>query len=204
MVVRLRYTAAVRLLVAYCCFTVTCLCACAGVSRANPDAATHPLEARESNQPFCAPHGPEICLDGLDNNCNGVFEEGCGVAQGTVQFFVAWKRSEVDVDLVVVDPSGATAELGAISKGGLLKERECPGKSEAVCKVGPYENVVLVASREPMAGRYRVQVSVEPAPAEPVSVVLAGRLGSQLVREQFALDYVVAQRTFAWSLSGVE
>src|SRR5690606_7042090 len=103
---------------------------------------------------------------------------------------------------VVVDPSGAAAELGAISKAGLLKERECPAKNETVCKVGAYENVVLVASREPMPGRYRVEVSAHPAPADAVTVVLAGRLGALLVSERFSLDLAVPERTFEWSLPG--
>lgn len=149
------------------------------------------------------PQGPEVCLDGIDNNCNGLFEEGCGVAQGTIQFFVAWQRPEVDVDLVVVDPSGAAAEIGTISRGGLLKERECPAKGEKECKGGAYENVVLAASREPMPGRYRVEVNADPAPAEPVTVVLAGRLGSEMVWERFVLDATVPLRTFEWRLPSV-
>lgn len=196
----------------YGCFTTLLAFACATGNAARSDVrlpregphVSSGLEGRIAPFPFCAPAGPEVCLDGVDNNCNGVFEEGCGVTQGTVQFFVAWKRSDVDVDLVVVDPSGATAELGAISKGGLIKERECPGKSEAVCKGGPYENVVLVASRAPMPGRYRVEVSAEPTPADPVEIVLAGRLGAQIIWEQFTLAYDVTERTFDWSLNGVE
>jgi hypothetical protein len=152
---------------------------------------------------FCAPHAPEVCLDGVDNNCNGLFEEGCGVAQGTVHFFISWKHPEVDVDLVVVDPSGATAELGAVSKGGLLKERECPGKGEASCKNGAYENVVAIASRDPMPGRYLVEITTDPAPSEAIEIVLAGRVGSRVVWEQFSLEPTVTERRFNWSLPGV-
>lgn len=144
-----------------------------------------------------------MCLDGIDNNCNGLFEEGCGVAQGTIHFFLAWQQPDVDLDLLVIDPSGAPAEGGAISRGGLLKERECPAKGEKECKGGAYENVVLVASREPMPGQYRVEVNADPAPTQPVTVVLAGRLGAQLVWERFVLDATVPVRTFDWSMPSV-
>jgi hypothetical protein len=186
-------------------FVASVLCACASPKRVPAGEAAASLKQTRESEPsaFCAPRGPEVCLDGVDNNCNGLSEEGCGVAQGTVHFFVSWKRPEVDIDLVVVDPSGATAEVGAVSRGGLLKERECPGKSEASCKEGVYENVVLVASRQPMPGRYRVEVTADPAPAEAVMVVLTGRLGSQLIREQFSLDSMVSTRKFDWSLPSV-
>jgi hypothetical protein len=169
-----------------------------------PDPSSSAPPATDLSPTFCAPQGPEICLDGRDNNCNGLFEEGCGVAQGTVQFFVAWQQPEVDIDLVVVDPSGTAAEVAAISRGGLMKDRECPGKSDSVCRGGAYENVVSVASSEPMSGKYVVTVSAEPPPAKPVHVVFAGRLGAKIIAQEFSLDAMVTERKFAWSLPDAE
>src|SRR6516162_5067159 len=41
----------------------------------------------------CTPTGPELCFNAVDDNCNGVIDEGCGMATGPLQFTVAWGDS---------------------------------------------------------------------------------------------------------------
>lgn len=135
----------------------------------------------------CVPTGVERCFDARDDNCNGVIDEGCGIATGLLQFTIAWDVPEADVDLQVRDPSGETAEAGAMTSSGLTKDRDCPS---AECQGQNVENVVLVdgdTPREPPRGRYRVAVRLEKlgGAAPPVRVRLAARVG---------------QRTFALSL----
>src|SRR5256885_1157700 len=48
----------------------------------------------------CVPTGPERCFDARDDNCNGIIDEGCGVASGLVQFVIAWDAPGADVDLL--------------------------------------------------------------------------------------------------------
>jgi len=57
-------------------------------------------------QHACSPNAPEAC-NGLDDNCNGVIDEGCGFASGNIQITLAWSTG-ADLDLYVTDPSGYT------------------------------------------------------------------------------------------------
>ena len=54
----------------------------------------------------CNPNAPEAC-NGLDDNCNGVIDEGCGFSGGNIQITLAWATG-ADLDLYVTDPSGYT------------------------------------------------------------------------------------------------
>ena len=62
----------------------------------------------------CTPTGPEICFNAVDDNCNGVIDEGCGVLTGVLQFTIAWGDSPADVDLIVTDPDGERASLESL------------------------------------------------------------------------------------------
>ena len=55
-------------------------------------------------QSTCNPNAPEVC-NGLDDNCNGVIDEGCGFSSGHIQITLAWATG-ADLDLYVTDPSG--------------------------------------------------------------------------------------------------
>jgi tRNA (guanosine-2'-O-)-methyltransferase len=123
----------------------------------------------------CTPTGPEICFNARDDNCNGVIDEGCGLHTGILQFVIAWEQPEVDVDLMVYDPSGAVAHSGDPTSGGLVKDRDCPREA---CQGQNVENVYLVEG-EPAKGHYRVVVHLEKlnSGTAPVRVRLAVRMG---------------------------
>jgi len=79
-------------------------------------------------QEACVPTGPERCGNARDDNCNGIIDEGCGIATGIVQFVIAWDAPLADVDLLVTDPKGDLVEVRRKSSAGLVKDRDCPGK----------------------------------------------------------------------------
>jgi len=127
----------------------------------------------------CVPTGVERCFDALDNNCNGVIDEGCGLQTGILQFTIAWSEPKADVDLNVTGPDGELARFDEPTQSGLLKDRDCPG-SEDACRGQNVENVFL-AEGAPRRGRYRVVVRLEDAgdAVGPLRVRLSARVGQR-------------------------
>ncbi len=54
----------------------------------------------------CTQGAAEQC-NGLDDNCDGRIDEGCGYQSGAIQVTLAWQTG-ADIDLYVTDPSGFT------------------------------------------------------------------------------------------------
>lgn len=125
----------------------------------------------------CTPTGPERCFDAVDDNCNGIIDEGCGVLTGSVQFVVAWEEPSADIDLFVRDPNGEVAEVGRTTESGLVRERDCPG-SENACHGQNWENVYLPRETAPL-GEYRATVRLESlgSAAPPLKVNVGARAG---------------------------
>ena len=103
--------------------------------------------------PSCSPGAGEAC-NGLDDNCDGRIDEGCGWASGQIQVTLSW-NSGADMDLYVYDPSGYQIYYGdrASPSGGMLDHDArgmCTGN-------GPIENVYWSSPRPP-SGNYTVEV----------------------------------------------
>jgi tRNA (guanosine-2'-O-)-methyltransferase len=146
------------------------------------------------------PGAPERCGNAWDDDCNGLADEGCGLNTGLAQFLVAWDAAGADVDLDVVDPQGQLAEAGLITRLGLIKERDCPGRSDD-CKGARIENVYLEAGRKLASGRYTVRVRLVALRDRdlPARVTLAVRLGDRNHAERFTLAGEGEQRQFVYS-----
>ncbi len=135
----------------------------------------------------CTPTGPELCFNALDDNCNGIIDEGCGSGTGVLQFMIAWGDSPADVDLSVTDPLGARLTKASRSTpSGLQLERNCPDDG---CYDQNIENVFYEGA-EPPRGRYLVEVTlVDARSAElPVHVRLSARIGSRTLTTKFELS----------------
>lgn len=148
----------------------------------------------------CTPTGPELCFNANDDNCNGLIDEGCGVGTGVLQFMIAWGDSAADVDISVIDPSGAKVHKG--NRGvasGLQLERSCPDDE---CHHQNVENVYFEGS-EPAKGRYVAEVKlVDPHGVDlPVKVHFSVRIGSRTYAMDLALSPGPAEKqTFAFEL----
>ncbi len=136
----------------------------------------------------CVPTGPEQCFNAVDDNCNGVLDEGCGVHTGAIQFAIAWDDPEADIDLNVIDPNGELVEVGRLTQSGLTKQRDCPGRSNA-CHGQNMENVYL-EDGEPLPGKYSVSVRLERLGQNdpPIDVMLGARVGQKTYSLEFQLE----------------
>jgi hypothetical protein len=151
----------------------------------------------------CTPTGPELCFNAVDDNCNGVIDEGCGYKTGLLQFTIAWEASVVDVNLAVVTPPAqervpASEHVGT-SASGFHLERDCPGEG---CNGQNVENIYFDGA-EPPRGHYVVEIAlVDLHGAEPpVKVRFGARLGGRTVG--FAVTLAPgadAKKTFAFDV----
>jgi tRNA (guanosine-2'-O-)-methyltransferase len=177
-------------------------------SAAGPALAAVETPAGVALSQACVPTGPERCFDAVDDNCNGVIDEGCGLATGALQFVVAWGDNPADVDLVVTDPLGGRVfEGNRQTTSGLRLDRDCP---QDACHGQNVENVVFEGA-EPPRGRYRVEVVLsklqtkgagragEDAPT-PVKVRFGARIGSRSYGADVELSHGDERKAFVFEL----
>lgn len=144
--------------------------------------------------------GPELCSNAVDDNQNGLFDEGCGLSLGLVQFLAGWDAAKADVDLRVVDPNGELIEVGRVARSGLTKDRDCPGRASE-CQGRNLENVYL-AEGTPLKGEYRLRLRLESLGGEapPVRVRLGARLGAVSRSYEVSLETPEAEREIRFKL----
>jgi tRNA (guanosine-2'-O-)-methyltransferase len=70
----------------------------------------------------CDEAARELC-NAIDDDCNGVIDDGCGYEGGSIQVTLAW-NSGADVDLYVTDPDGETLsyQRGRVPSGGVVDQ----------------------------------------------------------------------------------
>ncbi len=147
----------------------------------------------------CTPTGPEICFNAIDDNCNGVIDEGCGVGTGVLQFTIAWSESAVDVDLLVTEPSGTRVfEGNRMSPTGLHLDRDCPGEG---CNGQNIENVFF-DGLDPPRGAYKVEVRLADlhGVSPPVHVRFGARIGSRTFGAELSLSAADEKKVFPFEL----
>jgi tRNA (guanosine-2'-O-)-methyltransferase len=147
----------------------------------------------------CTPTGPEICGNAVDDNCNGVIDEGCGLTVGKVQFEAAWGASSATVELSVMDPQGErldSSHRGTAS--GLRLDRSCPQDG---CQGQNVDNVVFVGET-PMPGQYTVIVKLVDAGRAilPLKVQFGWRVGNRVAGNSFCLGAVDDKKQFSFEM----
>jgi tRNA (guanosine-2'-O-)-methyltransferase len=125
----------------------------------------------------CVVTGVETCFNAIDDNCNGLVDEGCGLKTGMIQLLAAWDEASVDVDLALELPSGAVIDKSNRNRDSFALDRDCPKDG---CSDQNEEGIVF-AGGEPAAGEYNLTVKLaRPADltADGVNVHVGGRLGT--------------------------
>ncbi len=122
------------------------------VSASAPQTATGVTVVEAS----CTQGAPEAC-NGLDDNCNGQIDEGCGFQSGNIQITLAWPTG-ADLDLYVRDPNNEQIYYGhdRAASGGHLDQDARGGCSNDQVESN-LENVYWNQANPP-AGPYQVTV----------------------------------------------
>jgi tRNA (guanosine-2'-O-)-methyltransferase len=150
----------------------------------------------------CTPSGPELCFNAVDDNCNGVIDEGCGLQTGLLQFVIAWSASAADVNVTLVTPARERVpnERTRSTASGFHLDRDCP--SDDGCNGQNVENVYFDGI-DPPRGHYSVEIALADLHGAdpPVKVRFGARLGSRTVG--FDVDLSPgddAKKTFGFDL----
>lgn len=136
----------------------------------------------------CVPTGPELCFNAVDDNCNGVIDEGCGLTTGPLQFTIAWADASADVNLHVSAPTGETVDGSHAFGGGLRLERDCPRDG---CN-GQNEENIYFEGEAPPRGRYVVTVDLGDPHGTPMPVRV--RIGARVGSKSFGADLELSRR----------
>ena len=132
----------------------------------------------------CVQGAQEQC-NGLDDNCNGQIDEGCGYSSGNIQITLGW-NTQADLDMYVMDPAGETISYQhkRSASGGHL-DQDARGACNPNQANNAIENVYWDQANPP-SGVYRVQVkywdgSSCSTNAGPTQLTLSIAVGGRIV-----------------------
>ncbi len=119
----------------------------------------------------CFPSGTELCGNLLDDDCDGLADEGCGSEAAASLVALQWDEPQARLSLLVIGPDGERARQDATTASGLVLS----AKQDAKRRGSPSPLWVSTSGRPPAPGRYRITVRLE-EPGSAPELHLTGRL----------------------------
>lgn len=179
---------------------VALACATSRGGAHGPDGNAEGFEATHTSglERACTPTGIEQCFNAIDDNCNGIIDEGCGEPTGMIQILAAWGDSPADIDLDLTTPAGLRIYESGRNRGGFRYERNCP---KDACFGQNYESIVFEGS-DPPHGTYTVRARLGDlgTASSPVRVRLGARIGSKAYSTNVQLTPTLDQATVTFEL----
>jgi len=105
----------------------------------------------------CKKGRPEAC-NALDDNCDGVIDEGCGYSTGSIQITLGWDTG-ADIDLYVTDPEGEMIyynDKNRHSASGGYLDHDARGDCRKEQQNTQIENIYW-ETEQPPNGEYRIE-----------------------------------------------
>jgi tRNA (guanosine-2'-O-)-methyltransferase len=147
----------------------------------------------------CTPTGLELCFNAIDDNCNGIIDEGCGVATGLIQFTIAWGDSPADVDLVMTGPNKEKiSDASRSTANGFHLDRDCPTDG---CAGQNIENIYF-NGLEPPKGKYSVEIRLSDLHGAdtPIKIRFGARVGARTFGADVQVTREDDKKTFSFEL----
>ncbi|MEO7111383.1 MAG: hypothetical protein ABI183_13175 [Polyangiaceae bacterium] len=151
----------------------------------------------------CTPTGPELCFNAIDDNCNGIIDEGCGQNTGQLQFMIAWGDSKANVDLEVDGAAGKVNVDNRSAQSGLKYEKDCPNNvGGESCNGQNVENIYMDGTADPPKGQYTIHAKLTALNGAPVPVLVrwGARVGSRSYGADLELTKEGEVKTFSFAL----
>ncbi len=145
----------------------------------------------------CKKTGVELCFNAVDDDCNGLVDEGCGLPDGDVALLAAWDDNPASLDWVLYLPGGKKLDKANKKVGAFRYVKDCP----EAC-FGQNVEAIVAAEGTPARGRYRAELRLTSAiGAElPVRVRIALRFGTRVESSELTFDLDHEMRAVSFEL----
>lgn len=133
----------------------------------------------------CVKRGVEQCFNAVDDDCNGLVDEGCGVPDGDIALIAAWEDNPAGLDWTLFLPGGKRLDKQNKQQGPFRYVKDCPEGC-----LGQNLEAIVASSGAPPTGAYRAELRLKnPSGAElPVRVRVAARFGARVEQGEALLS----------------